>query len=124
MSARCNGTRLALSVLTSLAIAIILDLTYIEQRLGCWGGPQHYGHPHSSALRLFPFCHRKIFELMLKLPYEYRQKQELTIDIIRQEWPELLSLPFNSFTGIRAYIEDTSKNLKKIEKMGVSLFPK
>lgn len=100
---------------------LILDLTYIEQRLGCWGGPQLYGQRRMTAPYLLPFCHRKIFELMLKLPYEYRQRQELTIDILRQEWPELLDLPFNSFTGIRAYINPILKALRQMKKKHIPL---
>lgn len=93
----------------------ILDLTLIEQRLGCWGGPQHYGRIRTNTPLLFPFCHRHLFELMLQLPHEYRQQKQLTIDILEQEWPELLSLPFNHFTGIRAYTHSVSKAFKKLQ---------
>lgn len=94
-----------------------LELMLIEQRLGCWAGPQMYGRTHTSTPLLFPFCHRQLFELMLALPYEYRFTKQLATDILKQEWPELLSLPFNKFTGIKGYTHSLAKAFEKIKKI-------
>jgi hypothetical protein len=83
----------------------ILDLFYIEQRLGCWAAPQHYGN-QTSMFELSPFNHRRIFSCMMRLPYEYRRQQELSNDICRDLWPELLDLPFNEFTGAKKYAHE------------------
>ena len=98
----------------------ILDLFYIEQRLGCWAAPQHYGNT-TSLFEFSPFNHRRIFLAMMRLPYEYRMRQELTNDICRNTWPELLDLPFNKFTGFSHYIRKTkafghraSRKIRKI----------
>lgn len=91
-----------LSELSSFNALSILDLFYIEQRLGCWAAPQHYGNI-VSLFEFSPFNHRKIFRSMMKLPYEYRRRQELAQDICLDSWSDLLMLPFNEFTGIKKY---------------------
>jgi hypothetical protein len=81
----------------------VLDLAYIEHRLGCWAGPALYGSDQYFAGQLVPFGDRYIIERMLSLPPEYRLQQGMARDIIRQAWPELLELLFNRYTGIRRY---------------------
>lgn len=71
-----------------------LDLLYIEQRLGCWGGPNYLGHV--QGIRLAPLADRQIFEWMLCLDKDYRLNGRLPEDSIRLLWPELLQLPFNT----------------------------
>lgn len=80
----------------------ILDLLYIEQRLGCWAGPLHYGIVNNGFV-LSPFVHRRIFEIMLSLPPEYKRNQFLPRDLISTQWSELLSFPFNEYIGIKKY---------------------
>ena len=75
----------------------ILDLFYLEQRLGCWAGPQHYGNT-TSVFELSPFNHRRIFTAMMQLPYQYRLEQQLANDVCRQKWPALLKYPVNQYT--------------------------
>jgi hypothetical protein len=77
----------------------VLDFAYIEQRLGCWAGPSHYGH--SKNLRVVPLSDREVFTLMLRLPKKYRFENRLPADLIEALWPELLAIPFNSDVGIR-----------------------
>jgi len=88
--------------LSFLSTLTVLDLLLIEQRYGCWAGPQQYGHI-SSACRLFPFSHRRIFEIILGLPCDYRRRQLLPVDLIRSQWPELLHFPFNEPIGFGRY---------------------
>ncbi|MEQ8970040.1 MAG: hypothetical protein RIE73_06540 [Coleofasciculus sp. C1-SOL-03] len=92
-----------LSEVANFNIYTILDLMYIEQRLGCWAAPEQYGGDHCSISMLSPFSNRKIFESMLRLPIEYRWKQQLTFDICQMADSELVSLPFNDFTGSLKY---------------------
>ena len=82
-----------------------LDVAYIEQRLGCWAGPQMYAYDHLTLPVVYAFSHRRIFENMLRLPYRYRQKQQMTIDICKLKWPETLGVPFNQLTGIRRVMQ-------------------
>jgi hypothetical protein len=80
----------------------ILDLLYLEQRLGGWAGPTLYGNVRSRYIVL-PFNAPRIFQLMLTLPYEYRRANRFAEDLIRARWPELLDLPFNEPIGWRRW---------------------
>jgi hypothetical protein len=83
----------------------ILDIFYLEQRLGCWAGIMPYGVAEDGQSFVFPLCHREIIELILALPRSYRWHGSLPIDIIRREWPELLEYPINTPLGIqRAWV--------------------
>ncbi|MEX0938602.1 MAG: hypothetical protein WDZ59_12140 [Pirellulales bacterium] len=77
-----------------------LDLAYQEHRLGCWASPHLYGAA-GFRINLMPFSHRRIFDAMLQLPVEYRFQQRLAEDVVRAAWPELQSLPYNEWSGIR-----------------------
>jgi hypothetical protein len=80
----------------------ILDLMYIEQRLGCWAGPSHYGH--AGNVRNVPLSDRRIIEAMLQLPATYRCTGQVAADVIRVLWPDLLSVPFNQDSpGVRLW---------------------
>ncbi|MBD2562915.1 MULTISPECIES: hypothetical protein [Nostoc] len=81
----------------------VLDIVFIELRLGCWAGPQQYGHVN-NAFRISPFSHRKIMEIMLSLPPDYKRHQMLTNDLIKRFYPELLMFPFNEPIGIQRYL--------------------
>jgi len=93
-----------------------LDLLYLEQRLGCWGGPQCYGGDarNMTTIQVFPLAHRKIFEAMFALPIDYRREQRLAVDICRAVWPELTRLPYNQFSGFWRYP-------RKVAKYGLTL---
>lgn len=92
-----------------------LDLLYIEQRLGCWAGPNYYGH--DNIVRIAPLSDRKIFELMISLPKEYRYQDAMPKDIIMLLWPDLLSFPFNEPIGIARFNWQFKKVLKSIFKV-------
>lgn len=103
-----------LSGLSSYNTFNILDLFYVEQRLGCWAAPQHYGNL-TSKYELSPFNHRNIFKNMMQLPYEYKLKQRLAEDICKAVWPELLQWQFNEYTGIKKYKYKIDMFHKKIK---------
>jgi hypothetical protein len=64
----------------------------MEQRLGCWAGPQAYGLETAS---LAPMCDQQVFESMVGLPWRYRFEQRLAVDVVSHLWPDLLAFPFN-----------------------------
>jgi len=78
----------------------LLDLFYIEQRMGCWAGIWPYAQSGNPGFMMFPMCHREIIERMLTLPISYRRSDVLLRDIIAREWPELLEWPFNKPFGL------------------------
>ena len=96
--------------LSGFNIFNIMDLAYIEQRLGCWAAPQLYGN-QISLFEISPFNQRMLFRLTMKLPYEYRLPTRLTNAIIGQLWPELLEMPFNEWLGLKNYGYKTKKIL-------------
>lgn len=81
----------------------LLDLAYIEHRLGCWAGPALYGSDKYFAGQVVPMGDRYIIERMMSLPPEYRMQQRMAPDVIDYLWPELLAYPFNTFTGWRRF---------------------
>lgn len=118
--ARCAlpaGDRIAaaaarwLAELSDQSAFTILDLLYVEQRLGCWGGPQQYGGDEFSACQLFPLAHRDIFAATLALPAGYRLGEQLVLDACRASWPELLDYPFNEFAGLQRYPRRIAKSV-------------
>ncbi len=78
----------------------VLDLAYLEHRVGCWASPHLYGAAPFS-LNVAPFCHRAVFDLMLRRPADYKKEDGLVKDLISSSWPELLRLPFNSYDGFK-----------------------
>ncbi|WP_308910194.1 hypothetical protein [Pseudokordiimonas caeni] len=77
----------------------LLDIAYIEQRLGCWAGPSVYGH-RIPVPTFSPFNARNIYRLMLSLPADYRYTQRLCDDLVAHAWPALASLEYNRAPGL------------------------
>lgn len=95
-----------------------LELAYVEQRLSCWAAPGHYGN-QVSRFELAPFASRPLFRAMLGLPLRYRHREQLTTDILRMAWPELLDLPFNRFTGLRGTARATASRVRRLVQRAV-----
>ena len=72
---------------------MLLTQIYLEQRLGCCESPHMYGAA-AFAANLTPFCHRRIFDAMMRLPVGYRHSKQLAKDVIDLMWPKLNELPF------------------------------
>ena len=100
-----SNTEAWLNEISHLTWNTILDLMYIEQRLGCWAGPLQYGQDGMHQARIFPFNDRSIFKAILNSPVEPRRRQRLADDILASEWPELLDLPFNKLTGAAGILQ-------------------
>ena len=78
----------------------VMDLLFLEQRVGCWSSPHLYGVA-PFRLNLLPFCDRRIVDASLRLPISYRSRKQLADDMIALAWPELGAFPYHSFTGMR-----------------------
>src|SRR5690606_38634064 len=87
----------------------LLDLAYIEQRMGCWAGPHMYGAAPFGA-NLSAFSHRRAFVAMMSLPVMFRRRQGLADAVIAEAWPELASLPYQQFTGLRLLGEQARRS--------------
>ena len=86
-----------------LPTLLILDLAYLEIRMGCWGFALSY--TNSDPTDIHPLIGRDNFAAMLSLPPEWRRMQNGTNlmiqSVIRQGWPELLDLPISRYGDFR-----------------------
>jgi len=80
----------------------IWGLLYNELFNGCWFGPLLYGFKY-NPLYIWPFSQRRIIEIMMSLPADYRRNNILPVELIKSHWPELLRIPFNWPIGIKRY---------------------
>ena len=73
----------------------IINLFYLEQRVGCWVAINTSAFADTYRFELWPFNNRRIVELMLSLPVEFKMANGMHTAIMDQEWPELLDIPLN-----------------------------
>lgn len=85
-----------LAGLPDLSHEHLLEVLYIEQRLGCWAGPMRHG---GRGVRFWPMAHRDVAALAFRLPLDAKQASAVHREAIRQAWPELLREPFNEPVG-------------------------
>ena len=74
----------------------LLDLLFVENRLGCWAGVWPYAQYYGPGFTFFPMNHREVIAHMAGLPETVRWNETFNEMVIRHEWPELLDVPFNS----------------------------
>ena len=82
----------------------ILDMAYLELRMGCWGGPRMWAEDGLFEGQFWPLCHRRIVDIMVSLPVEYKRAQQLAYDIVDLTWPELARWPYNQPSGLRKHL--------------------
>jgi hypothetical protein len=102
-----DAVRLWLHDLPEVSLLTMLELAHLEHRVGCWASPHFYGTA-SFAVNLTPFCHRDIFDIMLRLPSTYHSTKALPYHIISAAWPDLHSLPYNDYPGLRRLLKLSS----------------
>ena len=89
----------------------ILDLAYIELRMGSWAFAGSYCDPAPEDV--FPMISRRSFAAMMALPADWRHDKEKMIRVsISQVWPELLALPFNSYGDFRDQLMTVKRAVK------------
>jgi len=94
----------------------LLDMLYLEQRVGCWAAVHGYGTA-PFAMQLTPFNHRDIYDAILRLPPEIRGRQRVAELVIRHAWPELLELPYQQLTGTRRLAVRVKKKVLHLLKL-------
>jgi hypothetical protein len=90
---------------------VALDLAYLEQRVGPWGGAQMFSDP--TLIRHNPLGTSRSIKLMLGLPDAWRRQSVLTTGIIRMHWPELLSYPFNSQGAVQDLLKKLGRAVRR-----------
>ena len=87
----------------------VMDLFYLEQRIGCWASAMSPGYSGMSLFELWPMNNRRILDLILRLPPDYKMSARMNRDVISSNWPELLEFKFNK-TGLDFKIYSTLTN--------------
>lgn len=77
----------------------ILDLAYLEQRVGPWGSAQFCADP--TLLRLAPLLNRRAIDAMLALPEEWKKSEGMARAVLAATWPEIEAYPYNTMGPIR-----------------------
>ena len=77
----------------------VLDLAYTELRMSAWAFSQAYANPKVTDVH--PLISRSCIEQMLRTAPAERASDNLFKEIVRQQWPELLTIPVNKFGDIR-----------------------
>ena len=77
----------------------VLDLARMEQRHGGWGGAAIYGHLVARPSML-PFSGRRLYEIAMTVPVEYRLRNGFHNDLMAALWPELAGIPVNRAAGV------------------------
>ena len=85
----------------------LLDLAYIELRMGSWSSVQSYANPKSAIVH--PLASFRSIEAMLSLAPEIRQNDGMIKGFIEQYWPELLELPINRYGDYRDLLKPLQK---------------
>ena len=77
---------------------MVLDLAKIEQIHAQWAGAGIYGHPLSRPSHQ-PFAGAQISEILLRLPPDYRFKNQIFGDYLAHLAPALVGIPVNQARG-------------------------
>ena len=77
----------------------ILDLAYIEQRMGPWGGAQFPSDP--TLVRFAPLLTRAGVTAMMRLPEAWKRNEGMSAAVLRRTWPELERYPYNTLGPLR-----------------------
>jgi len=100
----------------------ILDIAYIEQRLGCLVSPRLYGVAQFQ-FNAVPFANPALYDRALYLPINYRRSRAVR-DLIRRAWPELLDIRINDHARfLDRVVERTKWKWRSIKRVaGVQHF--
>ena len=101
----------------------ILDLAYVENRMGPWANVQFCADP--SVVRYAPMFTYETSELMRSLPADWKREGKLGVAMITQLWPELNKYPYNSlgplkdiWVKIQRMIANPAMISKKLRQLG------
>jgi len=92
----------------------LLDLAYVELRMGTWAFAQAYTNP--KKLDLHPLISRRQFRRMWSLPPTFRADGGLMRGLVEQFWPELLQVPVNAYGGWRDKLSVVTRALRRPDR--------
>lgn len=77
---------------------LLVELFYIENRVGSWACPHLYGAA-PFLVNMIPYCDRRYIQACLTLPYAFRRSRASQMRMIELADPSLLETPFETLTG-------------------------
>ncbi|MFO1008225.1 MAG: hypothetical protein U0929_19860 [Planctomycetaceae bacterium] len=77
---------------------LLVELFYIENRVGSWACPHLYGAA-PFLVNLIPYCDSRYVQACLTLPYAFRRSRASQMRMIELADPSLLETPFETLTG-------------------------
>ena len=89
----------------------LLDLAYLELRLGPWAFAQ--GYPLSGPRDLHPLISRAQFRRMWSLPPAFRRDPGFVAALVEQAWPELGQVPVNRYGNARDWLDPLAKAIRR-----------
>ena len=106
-----------LETLPEMSAPDLWDRAYVEQRLGCWGGPSVFGSSlHVPSMS--PFNSRAIISRMLAMPAAERAGERFARAFVARADPGLARIATNTPLGLRKLVEPKA-TLKSIAKVYV-----
>lgn len=78
---------------------LIVELFYLENRVGVWACPHLYGAAPFFA-NLIPYSDRRYVKACYEMPYQFRRTRASQMAMIELADPSLLSIPFQRLTGL------------------------
>ena len=91
--------RFWLDGLAGASVEQVLDLLYLENRLGPWAMAQFCAYP--TIPRFAPFVTYRSVCQMRALPWAWKRSNRLNHEIVARLWPELLDHPYNTLGPLR-----------------------
>jgi hypothetical protein len=82
--------------------SVILDLSLLELKLGCWAMPQR-AMTSSVKWAFMPFTQRAVFDAFIGVAPADKGTKALFWAIIKNLWPELAAMPINKYGDARDY---------------------
>lgn len=105
--------------LAHLDSRLVLDLAYLEQRMGPWYAAQFCCDP--TLIRFAPLVCRNAVELLMSLPPEWKRDSRLAEETLRRVWPELLKHRFNSLGPVSDFLLKVHKVLVNPSRLAKKL---
>lgn len=105
---------------------VVLELAFLEIRVGCWGFAAALTSPDRISLN--PFVGRETYSLVLGLPESWKRmtgsSNRYMRTCVEQCWPELLEIPIGEFGDwrdrartLRRIVRDPRSIVRKLRKM-------
>lgn len=105
--------------LRNMPVTRVLDLLYLENRLGPWAMAQFCADP--TLPRFAPMVTYRSICLMLALPQDWKRTNRMNHEIVARLWPELQAYPYNTLGPLRDMVglaqhaaEDPARLARKV----------